>query len=297
VQLDVLAEADPEVRVDPWLLRHLLLSIDDRPRSRRDQRELEVAVRRTLGVLRSRRAPNLGPPPGTIKPPALCVGVPLWAFETNSWAYAPLGPGSDCIVFDVAPDVGPLVAELRRHRLRLSAIFLTHAHLDHAGGVVALLEATGAVAPVFVHRDDLAQVTEPRGVDALLARAIGASHGSPPDLHPLDDGDRVVVAGLEVIARHAPGHTPGTSCYIAGRGAPPLLFSGDQLFADGMGRSDLAGASEPRMMASMAAVLRTLPDDVVVLPGHGEAVTLGEARDRNPFLLALGVPHERVEEA
>src|SRR3954452_18245611 len=98
---------------DPWVLRHILLSIDDRPRAARDRAGLDASVRRTLDALRARPVPApFLPPLGQLPPPALCFGVPLWAFETNSWVFAPNGPGADCIVVDVPPDVGPLVDEL-----------------------------------------------------------------------------------------------------------------------------------------------------------------------------------------
>src|SRR4051794_1400911 len=160
--------------MDAWVLRHILLSIDDRPRVSRDRAGLDASVRHTLDWLRARPAPPpFVPPAGLLASPALCFGVPLWAFETNSWVFAPNGPGADCIVVDVPPDVGPLLDEIARHDLRVGAVFLTHAHLDHTGGVPELLAACAVPPPVFVHTADLEQVTTPLGVDAVLRRAAG----------------------------------------------------------------------------------------------------------------------------
>lgn len=273
--------------LDPWLVRHLLLSIDDRPRSARDGDSLEAAIGRTMTALSSVVPPApFVPPAGSVAPPGLVGGVPGWVFETNAWVLAPAGPGGDCIVVDVPPVVTSLLQYLAGYRLRVSSVFLTHGHLDHAGGVGELLAALPYHVPVFVHPADVAQVVAPVGSDGLLARAAGIR---PPDegvFVPLVDGERIVVAGVDVLAVHTPGHTVGAQCYLVERTARPLLFTGDQLFASGMGRSDLYGGSFTGMVMSMATLLARLDDDVVLLPGHGEATTVGIAKLVNPYLMA-----------
>jgi glyoxylase-like metal-dependent hydrolase (beta-lactamase superfamily II) len=88
----------------------------------------------------------------------------------------------------------------------------------------------------------------------------------------------VVVAGVDVLTVHCPGHTAGTSCFLVNRNEPPLLFTGDQLFAAGGGRCDLAGGCAQTMERSLQQRVLTLDDDVVVCPGHGEATTIAHAR-------------------
>jgi hydroxyacylglutathione hydrolase len=277
------------VAIDPWMLRHLVLSIDDRPRSPRDRASLEEVIRRTASALAEVPAPApFGPPRGTEVGAAIVRGVPLWLFETNAWILAPDGAGGDCVVVDAPPDVGPLLRQVEHDRLRVRAVFLTHGHLDHAGGVGTLVAGLPEPVPVYVHERDRAQVAAPLGVDRLVARALGIAPPATDLLHPLVDGDRIVVAGVDVLARHTPGHTPGTTCFLVTRTARPLVFSGDQLFATGSGRCDLAGGSATLRDASMQVHLWTLPDDVVVLPGHGEATTIGDAREVAPIAAVRG---------
>jgi glyoxylase-like metal-dependent hydrolase (beta-lactamase superfamily II) len=275
--------------IDPWLVRHLLLSVEDRDRSPRDRAELALAVARCVDALGSLPAPAPFLPPVPVGPAGSLFGVPEWIFETNAWVLAPGGRGGPCVIFDVPPRPHALVAELRRHRLRPAGVFLTHGHLDHVGGVAEFLEAVGALGPdpvpVHVHPDDVAHVLEPSGVDAVLARAAGTCPPLPNMLTTLVDGERTGIGEVVVEAVHLPGHTPGTTCYrVDLDGGPSLLFSGDQLFASGMGRTDLPGGCHPLMMESMRAYVDLLPDETVVLPGHGPATTMGAARPGNPFL-------------
>jgi glyoxylase-like metal-dependent hydrolase (beta-lactamase superfamily II) len=273
-----------DVQVDPWLLRHLLLSIDDRPRGERDRAALEDVIRGAAAALHTVPAPPPFPPPAPLGGAAMLIGKPLWLFETNSWILAPGGPGGDCVIIDVPPEVGPLLEELERYQLHVRAVFLTHGHLDHTGGVELLLNAVGGAVPVFIHPDDLDQVGAPRGADALVARALGVRLPDAAALRPLRDAERVVVAGVHVLAAHGPGHTPGTTCYLVDHGGHQLVFTGDQLFAAGHGRGDLFGASDVAMLASVQRMLATLQDSAMILPGHGEAAVLRTARQRNRWL-------------
>jgi len=284
------AELHRTLSIDPWLLRHLVLSIDDRSRAPRDAAGLDRAISWALDELvpDEPHAP-FGPPVGAALGPAIVMGLPLWAFETNAWVLAPRGAGHSCVLIDVPPDVRPLLVALDRLRLRVSAVFLTHAHLDHTGGVGELLETLDVDGPVFVHRDDVAQVMEPIGVDRLMARAHGVRRPPAGAFVSVVDGQRVIAAGVEMRVMHAPGHTPGTTCWLAKLAPRPLLFTGDQMFANGWGRCDLAGGCAETMDASMASRILTLEDDLIVLPGHGRASTLGDARRACGLVAAPGV--------
>ncbi len=111
------------------------------------------------------------------------------------------------------------------------------------------------------------------------------SYELPKRFTSLSDGDRLSIGSHSIETRHTPGHTPGHCCFYLEQ--QEILFSGDQLFAGSIGRTDLPGGSMPDLMSSMATKVLTLHDDVRVLPGHGPTTTIGTERRSNPFLLQL----------
>jgi hydroxyacylglutathione hydrolase len=147
--------------------------------------------------------------------------------------------------------------------LEILAVLITHGHSDHVGGADGLLAETGA--PFFAPAADA----------PLIAKHVSAE---PARL--LRDGDRLEFGplSLEVIA--TPGHTPGSCCYYT----PGVLFSGDTLFAGGVGRTDLPGGSADALSAAIRERIFTLPAETVVYPGHGELTTVGREKESNPFL-------------
>jgi glyoxylase-like metal-dependent hydrolase (beta-lactamase superfamily II) len=218
----------------------------------------------------------------------LIEGLPLWFTETNAWIVAPDGPGGECVLIDAPPEPDLIIGRLAEHGLRLVALINTHGHLDHIGGVGAVVAAQENDVPVHIHDDDKHMLLDPIGTSGGFARMLGDIDVSPPELvYGLDDGQKVSGAGMTFTALHTPGHTQGSTCLLLEIDGQQVLFSGDHLFAGSIGRTDLPGGSYERLMESMAEKILPLDDDVPVLPGHGPTTTVGRERATNPFILEL----------
>jgi glyoxylase-like metal-dependent hydrolase (beta-lactamase superfamily II) len=184
----------------------------------------------------------------------------------------------EAIIVDPGDDPGRILQRLRAYDLKVRYLLHTHAHLDHIMGTKLVKQETGA--EVLLHSED----------DWLyrnLAMQCGmfgwnADEPPPVDRH-LADGQILTLGSRDIEVVHTPGHTPGSLCFALG-GEEPLLFSGDTLFARGIGRTDLWGGSFPQILESIRGRLLTRPDPTRVIPGHGPRTTIGEERRKNPFL-------------
>jgi hydroxyacylglutathione hydrolase len=218
-------------------------------------------------------------------------GMPLWLAQTNCWIVAPAGAGGECVLVDAPPDPDRIVQRLEHHGLRLVALLSTHGHIDHIGGVGSLVHGQpgGHDVAVHIHDDDKHMLLDPLGSSGMLGRYLEGLDIRPPEVvYGLDDGEQVRGAGMTFTSVHTPGHTRGSVCLrLDVDGQPPILFSGDHLFAGSIGRTDLPGGSHDVLMQSMAEKILPMPDDLAVLPGHGPTTTLGRERQTNPFLLEL----------
>ena len=162
-----------------------------------------------------------------------------------------------------------------------AALLLTHGHIDHMGGAGSVAR-TGEMA-VFVHPDDDFLTLHPeQQLRMLFGIAPGGDFAPPEKRLDLSDGQTLDLAGLSLDVLHTPGHTPGHCCFLVVEEG--LLFSGDQLFAGSIGRTDLPGGDYDTLMRSMADKILPLDDEVIVHPGHGPATTLARERRLNPFL-------------
>ncbi len=208
---------------------------------------------------------------------------PLWAAQTNCYVVAP-ERGGPCVVVDVPPDVSGLLALLAKHDLTPVALLITHGHIDHVGGAGSAAQTLQAGA--YVHPDDDFLTLDPSTQLRMLFGGIPPGDFSPLDSYKkLQHGQVLELAGLAFEVRHTPGHTPGHCCFYVS--ADGVLFSGDQLFAGSIGRTDLPGGDFDTLMRSMADQVLTLPDEVIVHPGHGPATTLAAERRFNPFLQGI----------
>ena len=229
------------------------------------------------------------------------TGFPAVAFATNCYVVAP-AEGEECLVVDPGIGVEDRLAEvLERHRLRPAAVLVTHGHIDHVFAVTPVCGAHGVA--VSVHEDDRYRLADPVSsigpeLAAMLTQQFpGVSWREPDDVVTLTDGQRLSVAGIEIEVVHAPGHTEGSVMFRA-PGVPdgleaevgPLsgtVLSGDVLFAGSIGRTDLPGGDGEAMIRSLRDKVLPLPDDLLVLPGHGPATTTGRERATNPYLRQL----------
>lgn len=220
----------------------------------------------------------------------LIEGLRLWVAGTNAWIVAPDGPGGECVLIDAPPDPSAIVGRLRDKDLKLVAVFATHGHVDHVGGIAEVVgrQAVPEQVPVRIHDHDRHMLLDPIRTGGTLSELLAYSDIdlNPPELiQGLDDGERISGAGMTFTAIHTPGHTPGSTCFLLEvEGEAPILFSGDHLFAGSIGRTDLPGGSLEQLVESMIDKILPLPDEVQVLPGHGDTTTIGHERVTNPFV-------------
>lgn len=200
-------------------------------------------------------------------------------FDENTYI-AHLPGRSDCIVFDPGFEPDAIFEYLDDHKLTPSAIVCTHGHCDHIVGNAALRKRWPD-CPIVIGTGDAEKLADP----ALnLSAAFGFNFTSPPADRLLNEGDRFEAAGIELDVLEAPGHSSGHVVFVCRQVEPWQVFGGDVLFAGSIGRTDFPDGSFEQLQDAIHGKLFTLPDDTVVLPGHGPKTTIGHEKRTNPFV-------------
>jgi hydroxyacylglutathione hydrolase len=220
----------------------------------------------------------------------LITGFPAGMLACNCYVLAHQA-GADAIVVDPGQRaMGPLRRILDENRLTPAAVLLTHGHIDHIWSAQKVADTYGC--PAYIHPDDRFMLTDPiKGFGPRLGQiAFGALFREPKQVLDLDrDGDKLDIgdSSITVTVDHTPGHTRGSVVFrVAGDGSD-IVFTGDTLFRQSVGRTDLPGGSGRDLLGSIVTKLMVLDDETVVLPGHGEESTIGLERRTNPFLEGL----------
>jgi hydroxyacylglutathione hydrolase len=185
----------------------------------------------------------------------------------------------EAMVIDPGDDIDQITAILDRHQLTVKSIVITHAHIDHIGGAQKLRALTGA--PVYMNENDSVLAENL----AMQAAWLGVETPQNPGIDsPAREGDVLRAGAIEAQVIHTPGHTPGSiSLFIP---AENKLIAGDTLFKGSIGRTDLPGGDFRTIMMSIRDKLYTLPENTIVIPGHGEPTDIATEKRSNPFVTA-----------
>jgi hydroxyacylglutathione hydrolase len=199
-------------------------------------------------------------------------------FQTNCYCLRQAEDSHDCVVIDTGLDETELIEAIDEKRVQPLAMILTHGHIDHIAGLNIIREIFPDMK-VYIHKLDSQMLVNPVGNLSLMT-------GNPFSTAPADclveEGDIIELAGIKLHVLHTPGHTPGgISLYCP---EEDVVFSGDALFTDSIGRTDFPGGNMPNLIEGIKKKLLTLPDDTKVFPGHGPSTLIAREKNYNQYL-------------
>jgi glyoxylase-like metal-dependent hydrolase (beta-lactamase superfamily II) len=200
-------------------------------------------------------------------------------FGQNTYV-AGLEQRSDCVVVDPGFDVESIHECLVQHHLTPQAILNTHGHVDHIAGN-EFLKRCWPECPLVIGAREADKLIDPQ---ANLSGQLGTELTSPPADKLVHDGDVYHVAGMSLEVLEIPGHSRGHVVYVWKGGAPWIVFGGDVLFQGSIGRTDFPDGDLQQLLTSIRSTLFVMPDETLVLSGHGPPTTIGDEKQFNPFL-------------
>ena len=202
--------------------------------------------------------------------------VPVGPMQANCYLLAQEA-GREAIIIDPGDDIRKIRQALDKYRLKPTMVINTHGHIDHIG-----CDDKFAV-PVYIHSRDAALLKDPASnLSAFLAHSFSINS----QVHTLEDKEDIVLGQIRLKVIHVPGHTPGGIALLMLEPKDKILFTGDSLFYQGIGRTDFAGGDGDLLIKSIKERLLSLADDTLVYPGHGPSSTIGEEKKNNPFLIS-----------
>jgi len=202
----------------------------------------------------------------------------LGEYQTNCYILRESKAAEDCLIIDTGLQADELVDFLQRHNLDPIAVVLTHGHVDHVTGLAELRSRFPNIK-VCIHKLDAGMLTgEKDNLSSIAGVLFSPEHAD----FTIEEGDVIEQANIKLAVLHTPGHTPGGICLYSKDDG--IIFTGDTLFADSIGRTDFPGGNGTQLIKSIKQKLCTLPDETIVYPGHGPQTTMEQEKAHNPFL-------------
>lgn len=203
--------------------------------------------------------------------------LPLGPLQTN--CYCLWNDKKECVIIDPGEEAGKLINWIKTNQLEPQAILLTHAHFDHIGAVDKVREKFNI--PLYIHEKEAKWLSDP-ALNGSQRFGMSELIRLKPADYILKNENELTISDFSFKLFRTPGHSPGSLSYYYG--VEQIVFAGDTLFMGSIGRTDLPGGNHEELLKSIHNHLLTLPEDTIVLSGHGPETTIGSEMDSNPFL-------------